>query len=325
MKRKKRRGEKGKMESQKALQQKGILYAAGAYMMWGVLPIYWKWVEEVPAEEILAHRIVWAFVFMLFILGISKRFGKFVGELLSLFKRPKLFISLTIASILISGNWFVYIWAVNHNHIIEASLGYYINPLVSILLGTIVLKEKLNFWQYVAVGLAGIGVIILTFRYGTIPWISLSLALTFALYGLTKKLLNYDAMIGLTMETMIVAPLAVIYLFMNGEHGFGSFGSISPVSTLLLMGAGIVTAVPLFYFAKGAQLIPLYMIGFLQYISPTINLILGVFIFHEHFTSTHMVAFFFIWVALFVFSMAKTKFLLRKQPKFLKNKSAKVS
>ncbi|MBC6972856.1 EamA family transporter RarD [Bacillus sp. Xin] len=313
------------MESQKALQKKGILYAAGAYMMWGVLPIYWKWVEEVPAEEILAHRIVWAFVFMLFILGISKRFGQFVGELLSLFKRPKLFISLTIASILISGNWFVYIWAVNHNHIIEASLGYYINPLVSILLGTIVLKEKLNFWQYVAVGLAGIGVIILTFRYGTIPWIALSLALTFALYGLTKKLLNYDAMIGLTMETMIVTPLAVIYLFMSGEHGFGSFGSISPVSTLLLMGAGIVTAVPLFYFAKGAQLIPLYMIGFLQYISPTINLILGVCIFHEHFTSAHMVAFFFIWVALFVFSMAKTKFLLRKQPKFLKNKSAKVS
>ncbi|MEY8349503.1 EamA family transporter RarD [Bacillus cereus] len=313
------------MESQKALQKKGILYAAGAYMMWGVLPIYWKWVEAVPAEEILAHRIVWAFVFMLFILGISKRFGQFVGELLSLFKRPKLFISLTIASILISGNWFVYIWAVNHNHIIEASLGYYINPLVSILLGTIVLKEKLNFWQYVAVGLAGIGVIILTFRYGTIPWIALSLALTFALYGLTKKLLNYDAMIGLTMETMIVTPLAVIYLFMIGEHGFGSFGSISPVSTLLLMGAGIVTAVPLFYFAKGAQLIPLYMIGFLQYISPTINLILGVFIFHEHFTSAHMVAFFFIWVALFVFSMAKTKFLLRKQPKFLKNKSAKVS
>ncbi|WP_459500150.1 EamA family transporter RarD [Bacillus sp. C1] len=311
------------MESQKALQKKGILYAAGAYMMWGVLPIYWKWVEEVPAEEILAHRIVWAFVFMLLVLVISKRLGQFLRELVSLFKRPKLLISLTIASILISGNWFVYIWAVNQNHIIEASLGYYINPLVSILLGTVVLKEKLNFWQYVAVGLAGVGVIILAFRYGSIPWIALSLAFTFGLYGLTKKLLNYDAMIGLTMETMIVTPFAAIYLTMIGEHGFGSFGSIS--STLLLMGAGIITALPLFYFAKGAQLIPLYMIGFLQYIAPTINLILGVFIFHEHFTSAHTTAFFFIWVALFIFSMAKTKFLLQKEPKFFKNKSAKVS
>ena len=313
------------MESQKALQRKGILYAAGAYMMWGILPIYWKLVEGVPAEEILAHRIVWAFVFMLLILGISKRFSQFLGELVSLFKRPKLFISLTIASILISGNWFVYIWAVNHNHIIEASLGYYINPLVSILLGTIVLKEKLNFWQYVAVGLAGVGVIILTLRYGSIPWIALSLAFTFGLYGLTKKLLNYDAMIGLTMETMIVTPFAVLYLFMVGEHGFGSFGSISTTSTLLLLGAGAVTALPLLYFAKGTQLIPLYMIGFLQYIAPTISLILGVFVFHEHFTSAHIMAFFFIWIALFVFSIAKTRFLLKKQPKFLKNKSVKVS
>ncbi|WP_242143391.1 MULTISPECIES: EamA family transporter RarD [unclassified Bacillus cereus group] len=311
------------MESQKALQRKGIIYAAGAYTMWGILPIYWKWVEEVPAEEILAHRIVWAFVFMLIVLGVSKRFGQFLSELLKLFTRPKLFISLTIASILISGNWFVYIWAVNHDHIIEASLGYYINPLVSILLGTVVLKEKLNFWQYVAVGLAGVGVVILTVRYGEIPWIALSLAFTFGLYGLTKKLLNYDAMNGLTLETMLVTPIAAIYLFMVGAHGFGSFGSISVVATLLLMGAGAVTALPLFYFAKGAQRIPLYMIGFLQYIAPTINLILGIFIFHEHFTPAHIMAFSFIWIALFIFSIAKTKFLLKKQPKFLKNKSAK--
>ncbi|TKJ02822.1 EamA family transporter RarD, partial [Bacillus cereus] len=157
------------------------------------------------------------------------------------------------------------------------------------------------------------------------PWVSLSLAFSFGLYGLTKKLLNYDATIGLTMETMLVTPLAIIYLVMTGVHGFGSFGSISMLSTLLLIGAGIVTALPLFYFAKGAQLIPLYMVGFLQYIAPTISLILGVFVFGEHFTSTHMIAFFCIWVALFVFSVAKTKFLVQKQPKFIKNKSAKVS
>ncbi|PEZ04926.1 protein RarD [Bacillus sp. AFS018417] len=306
-------------------QKKGIIYAASAYMMWGVLPLYWKLIDEVPAEEILAHRIVWAFAFMLLVLLICKRFGQFTSELVQLFKRPKLFMSLTVASILISGNWFVYIWAVNHNHVIEASLGYYINPLVSILLGTLVLKEKLNFWQYVAVGLAAFGVAILTVHYGSIPWIAISLACTFGLYGLSKKLLDYDSMIGLTMETMLVMPIALVYLGMLGVQGIGSFGSVSITSTLLLAGAGIVTALPLLYFAKGTKLIPLSMVGFLQYIAPTISLVLGIFVFHEHFTGTHMIAFFFIWIALFTFSIAKTKFMLNKQPKFIKNKSAKVS
>ncbi|MEH7463914.1 EamA family transporter RarD [Bacillus thuringiensis] len=306
-------------------QKKGMIYATSAYMMWGILPLYWKLIDDVPAEEILAHRIVWAFVFMLFVLLISKRFGQFTNEFKQLFKRPKLFMSLTIASILISGNWFVYIWAVNHNHVIEASLGYYINPLVSILLGTLVLKEKLNFWQYIAVGLAAFGVAILTVRYGSIPWIAISLACTFGLYGLSKKLLDYDAMIGLTMETMIVTPIALVYLGMLGAEGVSSFGTVSITSTLLLAGAGIITALPLLYFAKGTKLIPLSMVGFLQYIAPTISLVLGIFVFHEHFTSAHMTAFFFIWIALFIFSIAKTKFMLNKQPKFIKNKSAKVS
>ncbi|WP_020062119.1 EamA family transporter RarD [Bacillus sp. 123MFChir2] len=306
-------------------QKKGIIYATSAYMMWGILPLYWKLIDDVSAEEILAHRIVWAFVFMLFVLFISKRFGQFTNEFTQLFKRPKLFMSLTIASILISGNWFVYIWAVNHNHVIEASLGYYINPLVSILLGTLVLKEKLNFWQYIAVGLAAFGVAILTIRYGSIPWIAISLACTFGLYGLSKKLLDYDSMIGLTMETMIVTPIALVYLGMLGAKGISSFGTVSITSTLLLAGAGIVTALPLLYFAKGTKLIPLSMVGFLQYIAPTISLVLGIFVFHEHFTSAHMTAFFFIWIALFIFSIAKTKFMLNRQPKFIKNKSAKVS
>lgn len=309
------------MESQK----KGIVYAAGAYMMWGILPVYWKLLDVVSAEEILAHRIIWAFLFMLFVLIVAGRFREFIREFVNLFKRPKLFMSLTIASILISGNWFVYIWAVNHNHVIEASLGYYINPLVSILLGTVVLKEKLNFWQYVAVGLAFIGVMILTFRYGAIPWIALSLALTFALYGLSKKMLNYDAMIGLTMETMIVTPIALVYVFILSSKGIVSFGTVSFAATLLLMGAGVVTAIPLLYFAKGTKLIPLYMVGFLQYIAPTISLFLALFVFHEHFTAAHMTAFVFIWFALLVFSAAKTKFMLSRQPKFIKNKSAKVS
>ncbi|WP_369903178.1 EamA family transporter RarD [Bacillus manliponensis] len=309
------------MESQK----QGIVYAALAYMMWGILPVYWKLLDVVSAEEILAHRVIWAFAFMLLVLFIAGRLREFTREFVALFKRPKLFISLTIASVLISGNWFVYIWAVNHNHMIEASLGYYINPLVSILLGTVVLKEKLNFWQYIAVGLAFIGVMVLTFRYGSIPWIALSLALTFALYGLSKKMLNYDAMTGLTLETMLVTPVALLYVLMLTKQGVVSFGMLSVTTTLLLIGAGIVTALPLFYFAKGAKLIPLYMIGFLQYISPTINLLLALFVFGEHFTAAHMTAFIFIWIALLIFSAAKTKFMLSRQPRFIKNKSAKVS
>ena len=202
---------------------------------------------------------------MLLVLGVTKRFRQFIGEFVNLFKRPKLLMSLTIASVLISGNWFVYIWAVNHNHVIEASLGYYINPLISILLGTVVLKEKLNFWQYVAVGFSWSGSYHFNSTFRGYP-VGFFITCPFIwIIRINEKLLNYDATIGLTMETMLVTPFAIIYLVMTGVHGFGSFGSISMLSTLLLIGAGIVTALPLFYFAKGAQLIPLYMVGFTIY------------------------------------------------------------
>ncbi|WP_110111949.1 EamA family transporter RarD [Bacillus sp. CGMCC 1.16541] len=302
-------------------QQTGIIYTASAYVMWGVFPLYWKLLDQVPADEILAHRVIWSFVFMLLLLYTSRQLHDFKETFKELVKKPKQAMALFAASVLISLNWFIYIWAVNNNHLIEASLGYYINPLVSILLGIVVLKEKLNFWQGVSVALAGMGVLFLTLQYGQFPWVSLLLALSFGIYGLAKKLMNMDAKIGLTFETMMVTPIALIYFLVLMGKGTSSFGTVSIVDTLLLIGGGVATAMPLLYFAKGAKLIPLSMVGFLQYIAPTITLFLGVFVFHEHFTKIHMIAFLFIWGGSIVFALSKTRFMVSHQPRLRKSRS----
>ncbi|MFC3882245.1 EamA family transporter RarD [Bacillus songklensis] len=302
-------------------QTTGIVYAAGAYLMWGVLPLYWKLLDQVPSEEILAHRVFWSFIFMMILLAAGRRIGESLREFKKLMRSPKSFFSLAAASLLISINWFVYIWAVNHGHVIEASLGYYINPLVSILLGIIVLKEKLNSWQIISVVSAAAGVLFLTGHYGKFPWIALILALSFGLYGLAKKMIPMDSTMGLTFETLMVTPLAVAYLVLLFVKGEAGFGTASLLNHALLIGAGVATAVPLLYFAKGAKLIPLSMVGILQYIAPTITLILGVFVFHEHFSKVHMLAFSFIWTGSIIFSLAKTKFMMNHQPKLRKSRS----
>ncbi|MDQ0243509.1 chloramphenicol-sensitive protein RarD [Bacillus fengqiuensis] len=302
-------------------QKTGIFYAGGAYLIWGFLPLYWKLLDQIPSGEILAHRVFWSFIFMLILLGAGRRIGESIQVLKTFVRSPKSLFSLVAASLLISVNWFVYIWAVNHGHVIEASLGYYINPLVSILLGIAVLKEKLNSWQMISVGLAAAGVLFLTVQYGEFPWVSLTLAFSFGLYGLVKKMIPMDATIGLTFETFMVTPLAFAYIVLLFIKGESSFGAVSLVDHVLLIGAGVATAFPLLYFAKGAKLIPLYMVGFLQYIAPTISLVLGIFVFREHFSKVHMVAFSFIWTGSLIFSLAKTKFMLNHQPKFRKNRS----
>lgn len=312
------------MESETTERKKGILYTAASYMMWGVFPLYWKMVENVPSDEIIAHRIFWSFIFTIILVIIANRYHEFVKEWKKVIHQPRTFFVLLAASFLISTNWFIYIWAVNHNHIIEASLGYYINPLISIVLGTVVLKERLTFWQIIAVLLAALGVGVLTFEYGSFPWIAISLACSFGLYGLVKKLTNFDALIGLTLETLVITPFALmytLYLFFTGHVAFGSNTS----TTLFLVGGGIATAVPLLYFAKGTKRIPLSMVGFLQYISPTITLCLGIFLYHEHFTVAHLTAFLFIWLALVVFSIAKTKIMTKIEPKLNKQNAVKIS
>lgn len=289
----------------------GIIYTAVAYLLWGFLPIYWKLVDTVPAGEILAHRIVWSFVFMLVIILVLRKGLPFIQECKVFLKNKRKLIGISLASVFISLNWLTYIWAVNSGHVIQASLGYYINPLISILLGIIVLKESLNRNQLLSFILAGIGVVYLTFSYGVFPWISLILALSFGFYGLLKKMVDVSAMFGLAIETMIVTPIALLYLAFLPVH---AFTLASPVSStnLILIGAGVATAVPLLLFASGAKQIPLAMIGFLQYIAPTIMLFLGVFLYDEPFTTAHLIAFAFIWVALIIYMMSSYKRPVRK-------------
>ncbi len=287
-------------------EKEGVLYAALSYLMWGVVPIYWKLVQHVSSGEILAQRIFWSFIFMLGLLLVTRKWYAYVDFVKEIVKKPKLFVLLFIASVLVSANWGIFIWAVNQGNILETSLGYYINPLISVLLGVIVLKERLSGAQILAFLLAGIGVLTLALHFGTIPWVSLSLALTFGLYGLAKKMIKVESAIGLTLETMVITPFALIYLIYMAFHSQTQF-FISVSTSLLLVGGGVVTALPLLFFAKGAQKVSLSMLGILQYIAPTLSLMVGVFLYDETFTQAHLVAFIFIWLALIIYTLSVTK------------------
>lgn len=280
----------------------GILYAIIAYVLWGVLPIYWKFIDHVGSGEILAHRIIWSFVFMIVLITIVRAWPEFVSTCRDMLLHKKRLLAIICASIVISLNWLTYIWAVNNDYIIQASLGYYINPLISILLAVVVLREKLTPRQVFSVILASIGVVLLTVHAGVFPWVSIWLAVSFAIYGLIKKVVDMPAMFGLTIETMMVTPIALVYVFSLPKHTF-KLNSFTGTHALLI-GAGVITAVPLLLFAKGAQSIPLSLIGFLQYIAPTIMLILGVFVYNEVFSLMHLLAFSFIWIALIIYLMS---------------------
>lgn len=294
--------------------QTGIVYTAFSYLLWGILPIYWKFLGDVPADEILANRIFWSFWFMLLFLFVTRRFRGFTSYLKTSLTKKKQVLALLVASLLISANWFIYIWAVNTDQMVEASLGYYINPLVSILLGVFILKEKLSKAQILSFGLAAAGVLVLTLSYGDFPWIAFGLAFSFGLYGLAKKLIQVESSIGLTLETMTIAPVSIIYLlFLYQDDSLALFHT-GTGTDLLLIGAGAATAIPLLFFSRGAQQIPLYMVGFLQYIAPTITLILGVWMYHEPFSTVHAIAFCFIWLALAVLTASRLQ-LARKRRK----------
>lgn len=285
----------------------GVIQAGISYILWGIFPIYWKLLDHVGSNEILANRIFWSFLSMMLFLAVMKKMPAYWTILKGFKQNKKQFWALVAASFLISCNWYLYIWAVNHEQIIQASLGYYINPLVSILLGVLFLKEKLSPAQVLSFIIAVAGVLILSISYGQMPWIALALAISFGLYGLAKKMLKVDSAIGLTLETMMVTPIAFIYiiiLFVQGNH---SLLACSATTDLLLMASGVITAIPLLYFAKGAQKIPLSMLGFIQYINPTIQLLLGVFIYGEHFSKIHLLSFLFIWIALLLYTLSGTK------------------
>lgn len=282
----------------------GIWYAVAAFSTWGVLPIYWKVVKRVPADQILSHRILWSFFFCLVLIAVYGQWGAVKEALMDSKKR----MTAVLGAILISANWFIYIWAVNSNHIVDASMGYYINPLFSVFLGVIFLRERLSRWQTVSIIIAALGVLILAVDYGRFPWIALSLALTFGLYGLVKKLGPMESLTGLVLETAMMTPLSVIYLLYQQTQGNGAFGHVPLYITLMLMGAGIVTATPLLWFAKATNRVPLSTVGFIQYLSPTFSLIIGITIFHEVFMGVHWVSFGLIWLALILFSFSGTRF-----------------
>ncbi len=260
---------------------KGVLAGLGAYLIWGLFPIYWKWLQTVPAQQILAHRMAWSLIFVVGVLALQRDWDWLRIAL----RQRKTLLVYTLAAVLISGNWFIYIWGVNAGYIVESSLGYFINPLVNVLLGVVFFKEKLRRFQAGAAILAGMGVLYLTLDYGRLPWIALSLAFTFASYGLLKKIAPLNATRSFALETLIMFLPAMVFLFSQEVAGVGAFAHQGWLVTLL-----------------AARRIPLSMIGFLQYLAPTLQFLIGVFIFQEAFPASRLLGFSMIWVALLIYS-----------------------
>ncbi len=276
--------------------KKGILYGIGAYLAWGFFPIYWKFLHHVPAIQLIGHRIIWSCLLLLVVIVLTKQWDEFRKTV-----NLKVLRIYTIAAILIGINWLVYVWAVNSNFIVETSLGYFINPLLSVLMGVIFLKERLRLAQWIPVVLAAVGVTYLTFIYGRLPYIALTLAFSFGLYGLVKKLSPLGSLYGLTIETAILFVPALIYLIAMEANSTAAFLHTGISSDLLMIGAGVVTTIPLLMFASAAKSIPLWVVGLLQYIAPTIQFLLGVFLYKEPFSQHQLIGFGIVWAALIFF------------------------
>ncbi len=288
-------------ETKKSSEKTGVLLGVLAYLLWGLLPLYWRRLGAVPAFQILAHRIVWAFIFTLLIMVVTKK----IGLLVELFRAPRKLLAVGLSSLLITVNWGLYIWAVNDGRILETSLGYYLNPLVSVLLGVLILKEKIDNGIRIACGIAAAGIVLLSFAHGAFPWVALALALSFALYSLSKKLLGLDSIVGLMAETFMITPFALLFLAMEHKAGRGAFLQGTPAESILLGLSGIITATPLLLFSAGVKRLRLSRMGFLQYISPTLQLILGVFVFKENLSGVQAISFACVFCALLVFIISR--------------------
>lgn len=286
----------------------GTLSAALAFLCWGLFPLYFHAIGDVPPLQILAHRMVWSLLFLVIVLAVRRQWAW-----LNIVRKPRVFASFVASAILLSLNWLIYIWAVNNGHVIEASLGYFITPLVNIMFGSVLLKERLRRAQWMAIAVAALGVAWLTWQAGNVPWIALALAVTFGGYGLLCKTAALGALEGLAFETMILFPLAAVYVAWLTAHGQNAFINTGSTTTrLLLVAAGPITAIPLLLFAAGARKIPLSVVGLLQYLAPTLQFLLGVWLFHEAFTPDRLVGFVLIWLALALY--AAEGLLNRPQP-----------
>lgn len=286
----------------------GMVFGALAFGLWGLLPIYWKLVDAISPYEIFGQRVVWSFLFVCILLLIKGKWPEFLG----IVKDKQEWINIAGPALFISMNWFIYIWGVNNGYVIEASLGYYINPLILTLLGRIFFKERLTRIQKISIVFAATGVIFKTILYGRVPFVALALAITFAVYGLLKKKSKLNSISGLGFETLVIGIPSLVYLIISETGGTGITGNLPWTFWVLIAFSGVLTATPLILYAEGTKRLPLAIIGFLQYISPTIQLFLGIYIFREHFDSSSFIAFSFIWVSILLFTYSQYTILREK-------------
>ncbi len=277
---------------------RGVLYAAAAFVLWGLLPVYWKWLQNSPASMVLCHRIIWSFFMLAFVVAVTGQWNRFRRDFFS----ARVMRAYTVAGALISINWLTYIWAVGAGFILETSLGYFINPLLSVLMGVVVLHERLRTGQWAAIALAAAGVCYLWVAHGSLPWIALVLAVTFSLYGLVKKIAPLGSLQGLTVETAVLLLPALAFLVYSGQAGRGAFLHTGALTGVLLVGTGLVTVVPMLLFASAARRIDLSVLGIMQYIAPTMQFVLGVFVYHEPFTRERFTGFVIVWSALGIYA-----------------------
>lgn len=293
------------MDTQQTRQ--GISYALGAYFIWGIAPAYFKLVKEVPAPEIMTHRVIWSALFMLILITLSRSW-KHVHRVMA---QPKKVLLLALTAVTIGGNWLLFIWAVNNQHMLEASLGYFINPLINVVFGMLFLRERFRRLQWLAVLLATIGVLVQLWQFGSLPIIGLGLALSFSLYGLVRKKIQVDAQSGMLIETLWLFPLAAIYLFGFADSATSHLSANAMSLNLKLVAAGIVTTIPLMLFAAACARLRLSTVGFFQYLGPTLMFLLAVIFYGESLTPDKMVTFGFIWLALAVFIIDAVAFSAR--------------
>ncbi|MGC1149081.1 EamA family transporter RarD [Pantoea agglomerans] len=295
------------MDTQQTRQ--GVGFALGAYFIWGIAPAYFKLVKQVPATEIMTHRVIWSALFMLLLITLSRNWP----GVRSVLRQPKKVLLLALTAVTIGGNWLLFIWAVNNQHMLEASLGYFINPLINVVFGMLFLRERFRRLQWLAVLLATVGVLVQLWQFGSLPIIALGLALSFALYGLVRKKIQVDAQSGMLIETLWLFPLAAIYLFGFADSATSHL-SANPLSlNLKLIAAGIVTTIPLMLFAAACSRLRLSTVGFFQYLGPTLMFVLAVAFYGETITPDKMVTFGFIWLALLVFVCDAVAFSFRSR------------
>jgi chloramphenicol-sensitive protein RarD len=277
---------------------RGPLAAAGGYLIWGIVPIYWKQMHEISPFELIAHRVAWSLFFLLGVMAVQKTFG----ELRPAFTSGRLLANSAVSSVLLAANWTVYVWAVNSGHILESSLGYFLTPLGNIAMGYLFLHERLRPLQWAAIACAALGVGLLLLGVGRVPWIALTLAATWSCYAMLRKKSPLGSLAGLTVETIVLLPLAVALLLWRTHTGEGALGRVDARLHVLVLSVGVVTAIPLLLFAYGAKRLRLTTLGLLQYISPTAQFLIGLFIYHEPFDGTRFQAYALIWCGLGLYS-----------------------